>query len=75
MLALCGCAVHRPTPAPRTTIPGEQCSLERITGSLVATRVCTLPQQRTEIRRSTQDAQEFLNHQVMPACPGSPGCK
>ncbi len=56
--------------------PGDlQCTSEKVTGSLVATRVCTLKSQRDEIREHTQDARDALNNQVIAACPGTPGCK
>lgn len=53
---------------------GLQCEMQRVTGSLVATRVCTLAPQRDQIKQSTQDARDFLDRQVIGACPGSPGC-
>jgi hypothetical protein len=77
-----GCSTAQP-PArtvasrPVGTAMGEdiQCSSERVTGSLVATRVCTFKSQRDAIREHTQDARDALNNQVIAACPGTPGCK
>ena len=76
-----GCAtLHRPIPAPKgqtvaRTDAGIQCESERVTGSLIARRVCTLKAQRDAIQKSAQDARDFLGKQVIGACPGTPGCK
>jgi hypothetical protein len=51
-----------------------QCDVHRITGTLVATRVCTLKSQREAIQQGTRDARDFLDRQVIAACPGGPGC-
>jgi hypothetical protein len=78
----CGCATGKP---PARTVANQavslantgdiKCTSERVTGSLVATRVCTSKSQRDEIREHTQDARDTLNNQVIAACPGTPGCK
>ena len=82
MGACCGCATAQPhAPAVahqvvKSANTGDlQCSSEKVTGSLVATRVCTLKSQRDEIREHTQDARDALNNQVIAARPGTPGCK
>jgi hypothetical protein len=56
--------------------PGEdiQCRSEHVTGSLIATRVCTTKSQREAIQQGTQAAHDFLDRQVIAACPGTPGC-
>src|SRR6202007_2668484 len=63
--------VATPPPTGKTV----QCQTQRVTGSLVATRVCTVKEQREGIQESTQEARDFLNRQVIGACPGTPGCK
>ena len=77
-----GCATAKPhAPAVAHQVGSSpntgdlQCSSEKVTGSLVATRVCTLKSQWDEIREHTQDARDALNNQVIAACPGTPGCK
>jgi hypothetical protein len=77
-----GCAIRHP-PAPKVAKQGVgtaktddiQCTSEKVTGSLVATRVCTTKSQRDAMREHTQDARDALNNQVIAACPGTPGCK
>lgn len=62
-------------PAGTAALPKDvQCEVHRITGSLVATRVCTIKSQREAIQQSVQDARDFLDRQVIAACPGGPGC-
>jgi hypothetical protein len=75
--ALQACTVPHPArvAAPAPTGKTVQCQTQRVTGSLVATRVCTIKEQREGIKESTQEAQDFLNRQVIAACPGAPGCK
>ena len=69
------------TPEPRHVGPGAelakgvQCQTQRVTGELVATRVCTLKSQREAQEQGAQDARDFLIRQPIGACPGSPGCK
>lgn len=76
-----GCAtLHRAIPTPNSqtiarTDAGIQCESERVTGSLISTRVCTLKAQRDAIQKSTQDARDFLGKQVIGPCRGKPGCK
>jgi hypothetical protein len=81
-LGVCyGCATGTP-PAPSAASQAVsspntadlQCTFEKVTGSLVATRVCTLKSQRDTMREHTQDARDALNNQVIAACPGTPGC-
>jgi hypothetical protein len=73
-----GCAIlHQASPVPNRQPAadlGIQCESVRVTGSLVATRVCTSKAQRDAIQESTRDAREFLDKQVIGACPGTPGC-
>jgi hypothetical protein len=74
-----GCALHRATPTPHAGSVARndadlQCASEHITGTLIPTRVCTVKSQRDATQKNTQDVRDFLNKQVMPACPGSPGC-
>ena len=52
---------------------GLECQTQRVTGTLVPIRVCTLKEQRDQIRQSTRDARDFLNRQVIPACAGIAG--
>jgi predicted small lipoprotein YifL len=62
-------------PAPSTTPDeGIQCRTERVTGSLVGTRVCTTKAQREQRARSAQDMEDVLNRRAMGPCPGTPGC-
>jgi hypothetical protein len=48
--------------------------MQRVTGTLVAIRVCTLKEQRDQMHQNTEDVRDYLNRQLHPACPGSPGC-
>ena len=57
------------------TTANIQCTKERVTGSLIATQVCTFKEQRDSIAQDTQDAKDFLTHQVIAVCPRAPGCK
>ena len=81
LLSGAGCTTAPPARTPATaqiasaTKDDIQCHKEHVTGSLIATQVCTLKTQRDAIQRGTQDAKDFLSHQVIGACPGSPGCK
>lgn len=68
------------TPEPRAPAAGAelarqgvQCDVHRITGTLVATHVCTLKSQRDGNRQDVQDARDFINGEKIAACPG-PGC-
>jgi hypothetical protein len=69
------------TPEHRHFVPGPalakgvQCQTQRVTGELVATRVCTLESQREAQEQGAQDARDFLTRQPIGACPGTPGCK
>jgi hypothetical protein len=63
---------HR-APAASAEFKGARCEVHRITGSLVATRVCTLQYQREAIQQDVQDARDFINREKIAACPG-PGC-
>ena len=63
---------HR-APAASADLKTMQCATQRITGSLVATRVCTLKYQRDAIQQDVRDAVDFINHEKIGACPG-PGC-
>jgi len=69
------------TPEHRHFVPGPelasgvQCQTQRVTGELVATRVCTLKSQREAQELGAQDARDFLIRQPIGACPGTPGCK
>ena len=69
-----GCLTpEKHAPAASADLKGLQCQTQRITGSLVATRVCTLKYQRDAIQQDARDAVDFINHEVIGACPG-PGC-
>jgi hypothetical protein len=74
----CSGAPHgeRPLAAARQPAAADevQCQMQRVTGTLLATRVCTSKSQRDALKQSTQDARDFLDRQVIAACPGSPGC-
>jgi len=69
------------TPERRHFVPGPalakelQCQTQRVTGELVATRVCTFKSQRDADAQGAQDARDFLTRQPLGACPGTPGCK
>lgn len=69
------------TPESRHFVPGPalakelQCQTQRVTGELVATRVCTFKSQRDAAEQGAQDARDFLIRQPIGACPGAPGCK
>jgi len=51
-----------------------QCNRQHVTGSLIATQVCTTKAQRDGIQQSTQEAKDFFTNQVNAACPGTRGC-
>lgn len=69
------------TPESRHFVPGPalakelECQTQRVTGELVATRVCTFKAQRDANAQGAQDARDFLIRQPIGACPGTPGCK
>lgn len=63
---------HRP-PAASAELKSMQCHTQRITGSLVATRVCTVKFQRDAMQQDVKDAVDFINKEKIGACPG-PGC-
>jgi hypothetical protein len=52
-----------------------QCETQRVTGELVATKVCKFKSQRDADEQSAQDTRDFLIRQPVGACPGTPGCK
>ena len=75
---LSGCAPVHPRAASAAHVPrlpGIECRQERVTGSLIATRICTLGEQREAREKSAQDMRDFLDRQVIAACPGTPGCR
>jgi hypothetical protein len=80
LLVTVGCTAMTPErPMHPTTVASAadasiQCHKQHITGSLIATKVCTTKAQRDGIQDSTQEAKDFLTHQVIAACPGTPGC-
>ena len=67
-----------PAPAQATSTAAKsdvQCRTERVTGSLVATRLCTTAAQREAISRSTQDARDSMNKALVPPdCPSGGSC-
>ena len=72
--ATSGCLTpEKRAPAASADLKGMQCQTQRITGSLVATRVCTLQFQREKIHQDVRDAVDFINGEKIGACPG-PGC-
>jgi hypothetical protein len=73
---LTACTLHAAHPSNATAVTGEaglQCHNERLTGSLIARRVCTTQAQRDAMASGTQATMDKLNRQPIPACPG-PGC-
>jgi hypothetical protein len=78
--ALSGCALRQPArplvvvSADAQTPSGVQCRMERITGSLVATRMCTTPEQRDLMRRRVQRVQDDLNRSPAALCPAGVDC-
>jgi hypothetical protein len=70
LVSTSGCTALRNKPtAPTALLPTEQCRTQRVTGQLVPVKVCTLAQQREDIKKSTQDMQDFLTRQVVvPFC-------
>jgi hypothetical protein len=54
--------------------PDVQCHTERLTGSMIASRVCTSKAERSASERKTQSSRDALNRAPAPACPGTPGC-
>jgi len=80
LLIMAGCTTLAPERAAHPAVASTaganiQCTKQHVTGSLIATQVCTSKAQREGIEQSTQDAKDFLTHQVIAACPGTPGCK
>jgi hypothetical protein len=75
-----GCATLPPLSEPTTAEkvatapPDVQCHSERLTGSLIASRVCTSKAQRSATELNTQSSRDALNRAPAPACPGTPGC-
>jgi len=65
------------TPEPRHYVPGPalakelQCQTQRVTGELVASRVCTFKGQRDAQEQGAQDARDFLTRQPVFTCPGA----
>jgi hypothetical protein len=51
-----------------------QCTTERPTGSMLATKVCTTKAQRDAMAVATRDANDAMQRAHGPACPGTPGC-
>jgi len=68
-----GCLTPEKPPAASADLKTMQCETQRITGSLVATRVCTLQFQRDKIHQDVRDAVDFINGEKIGPCPG-PGC-
>jgi hypothetical protein len=74
---LVACATPNVPPARSVAVSnphGLQCHTERITGSMIDTRVCTTPAQREAMGIQTRSMQNTLNQQQIATCPGSPGC-
>ena len=75
-----GCATLPPVSGPTTAEkvatapPDVQCHSEHLTGSLIASRVCTSKAQRNASERNTQLSRDALNRAPAKACPGTPGC-
>lgn len=71
---LSACVAHTPpraTPADPPATGAIRCHLETITGSLVATRVCTTAEQRAALRARTQELKDELNRRPAGCSPGS----
>ena len=51
-----------------------QCSQGRITGSLIATQVCTIKEQREAMKQRATDTQDELNRKVVVPCRGLTSC-
>jgi hypothetical protein len=67
------CVQHRTTQAPpvaaaETVQKTTKCKLERITGSLVATRICTTTAQRESTSESAQHLEDYLRHRPETVC-------
>ncbi len=81
ILLVAGATAGCLTPETRHYVPGQalakemECQTQRVTGELVATKVCTFKSQRDADKQSAQDARDFLTRQPIGACPGTPGCK
>jgi hypothetical protein len=74
---LAACTLHAARPSQATVVTGEagvQCRNERLTGTLIARRICTTQAQRDAMASGTQATMDNLNRQPIPACPGLPGC-
>jgi hypothetical protein len=75
----CACAPHparRPVALPPIVRAGGsvECHMERITGSLVATRVCTTKTQRDLMRRRVQTMHDVLTRSPSTLCPAGADC-
>ena len=78
--AFSGCALRQPArplvavSANAQAPSGVQCRMQRITGSLVATRICTTLEQRDLMRRRVQRVQDDLNRSPAALCPVGVDC-
>jgi len=58
-----------------TPPPDLQCHTERLTGSMIATRVCTSEAQRSAAEHNTQSSRDALNKAPARGCPtGTSSC-
>jgi hypothetical protein len=80
VLTLTGCASTRaggPThvaPVGAQTADGVQCRMQRITGTLVPTRVCTTRAEREAEQRRAQGVQDSLTRSPSALCPAGVNC-
>ena len=73
---LAACTLHAAHSSQATVVSGDgglQCHNERLTGTLIARRICTTQAQRDAMASGTQATMDRLNRQPIPPCPG-PGC-
>ena len=62
------------TPAAIAGSPELECHREHLTGSLIATQVCTTRAQREATQTNTRATRDALDRVLAPSCPGGPGC-
>ena len=75
---LFACASTPPKAAPADTRAvadaGIQCTTERPTGSMLATKVCTTKAQRDAFAAAARNANDAVQRSHYAACPSAPGC-
>ena len=78
-IGVTGCAA-RPAPLAASNAQpviannaGLQCHMEKLTGSMIATRVCTTAQQRADMERKAQDLRRAINSMQGTSCKAAAG--